>query len=213
MPAIETLVFDLDHTLYSLTSEVEKRVNKRVDLFFTQKLGASPREAKKIRQDLLQRYRYEAEGIAQQYHQSPKEFMDFICDIDVSFLPPNPQLDKLLAGLPQNKYILTDSTKKHVNDTLAALKVKTEHFSGIFDAGDGNYVFKPNRSVFETFFSQYELIPAACIMFEDNVLNLQTAKSLGMATVLISNETNIPSYVDYVFPDINSGLSTLQKIL
>lgn len=213
MLEIETLVFDLDHTLYSLTSEIEKRVNERIDIFFEQKLGASPQEAEKIRQELLQRYRYEAEGIAQQYHQSPQEFMDFICDIDVNFLPPNPQLDKLLTRLPQNKYILTDSTIKHVNDTLTALKVETEHFNGIFDAADGNYIFKPNRSVFETFFNKYKLLPTNCIIFEDNALNLQTAKSFGMTTVLISNEASAPSYVDYVFPDINSSLSTLQKIL
>jgi putative hydrolase of the HAD superfamily len=41
-----------------------------------------------------------------------------------------------------------------------------------------------------------------CIMLEDNLEALKTAKKLGMKTVLVSKKLHKPSFVDYRIPSV-----------
>lgn len=50
----------------------------------------------------------------------------------------------------------------------------------------------------------HRLPPRRCIMVEDNLDNLLTAKSLGMRTVLVGAATRRPPGVDFVVRDIGS---------
>ena len=171
--------------------------------FFVSHLHISYDQAKSIIQDIRSRYKYDVDAMDQEFPFDKKEFMDFICDVDVSIIPQNKQLNDLLKSMPERKYILTDSTRGHVYDVLSALKISPDLFEAIFDAHDMNYTFKYRPESFALFLKKYDLQACDCIFFEDSICNLQVAKSLDFTTVLIGDKAED---VDYNFPNIVSAL-------
>ncbi len=206
------LVFDVDNTLYYAGDKVEDEVNIKRNLFFMEKLHLSEDEAlgfiSKIRKNNL----YEVEAITDDMPFTKQEFMDDVCDVDVSFLPRNKKLNELLKKLPQRKFIITDSIIKHVHDVLKAINVDEDNFEDIFDGHAMNYTFKHDPQCFVNFLRRYNLKAQDCLLFEDNLDNLCAAKSVGLATVLITPEpTKKHPFVDQSFPDIVTALATLTK--
>ena len=203
----KVLVFDLDGTLYNVDQKVEDLVDAKVKDFFKQKLKLNEAEANRLIKDIRKRYQYDVEALDEEYPFSKKDFMDFICNVDVSFLPQDHALDAKLKEMPQRKFILTDSTKKHVLDVLLVIGVATDNFVSIFDGHDMAYTFKHNHKGFKLFLDNYSLKAKDCLLFEDNPCNLEVAKEMGFTTVLISQEDKeTPSFCDYRFADIKKAL-------
>jgi putative hydrolase of the HAD superfamily len=112
----------------------------------------------------------------------PDEFLDFVHDIDVSPLSPDPELSSALENLPGKKYIFTNGTQKHaerVGDRLGVLR----HFDDIFDIRAADYVPKPDKNVYHKLIANYDINPDETIFFEDMARNLLPAHELGMTTV------------------------------
>lgn len=211
MRKFKNYIFDLDATLYQDAGEVEADCERLIDKFFMEKLNLSEKAAREKRREILHMFHYEAEAMEPQFGVSAKEFMDYICDVGVSHLQPNPQLESLLLRLPGKRFIYTDSTAKHARDTLRQIGVNPAVFTEIFDAENAAFSFKYQREGFEKFFGKCGADPHDSIMFEDSLRNLKTAKSFGMATILISPEPRDEDFVDCHFPDINKALEALSE--
>ena len=90
------------------------------------------------------------------------------------------------------------------------MKVDENIFTYIYDAHDMEYIFKYRRECFEKFLQTFNLKAQDCVMFEDSIKNLETAKACGMITVYIKpNQINKPEFVDYMFPDIKTALKNM----
>ncbi len=206
----KNLVFDLDATLYYAGNALEEQCDKRICAYFVDKLHITLPQAQDLMAELRKKYKYEAEAINKELPFSKYDFVEYICDLDMTVLPTNEELDNLLSQIPNPKYILTDSTSKHVKDTLKQIAVKENHFQGICDAHIMSYAFKHSPEGYNKFFEYFSLKPEGCIMFEDSLNNLEVAKSLGMTTVLISpNTKEKPTFVDYFYSDITIALKQL----
>lgn len=205
----KVLVFDLDATLYYAGDKIEELCDAKVIRYFAGKLNISLKQSEDLVKDVRSRYIYDIEALEHDFPFSKFEFMEDICDVDVSILPPDTELNELLKHLPQPKYILTDSIRRHVSDTLKAIHVDENLFAGVFDAHDMNYTFKHNPESFEMFLQKYNLKAGDCILFEDSANNLKIAKSLGFKTVLIRPECPEEQKADYWFPDIKTALKSL----
>jgi len=204
------LVFDLDATLYYAGNQIEQLCDAKICHYFMNRLSMSESQALDLIHSIRQNYHYESDAIGIELSFSKPDFIEYICDVDVGILPPSPQLNHILKSIPNTKYILTDSTSKHVHDTLHQLGVDTNHFSGIFDAHNMQYIFKYNPQSYKLFLQKYGLNATDCIMFEDSYTNLEVAKSLGFSTVLIRPDAvSKPVYADYVFKDITTALKKL----
>ncbi len=209
MPEIKNLIFDLDGTLYPYSSGTQELFEKRIVLFFQKKFGVSAEEAVRQRDDFMARYR-NSQGFQDVAEADKKEFMDFICDIDVSMLKPDIVLAGKLASLPQRKIIVTDSTVKHAHDTLKQLHIGEKLFDEIFDCERSKFVFKPQEEVLLNAAARCGIRLSECMFFEDKVKNLETAKKLGMQTVWISEIPEVsPPFVDYQFCSAAQALETL----
>lgn len=203
------LVFDLDATLYYAGDEIEKLCDAKVVRWFSNKLNISSEQADKLIKDIRSRYAYDVEALEHDFPFSKYEFIEDVCDVDVSILEPDIELNGLLKSLPEPKYILTDSIRRHVSDTLKAIRVEEGLFNGVFDAHDMNYTFKYNPESFRLFLQKYNLKAEDCILFEDSVTNLTTAQKLGFTTVLVRPDIPNGTRFDYCFPDIKTALKTL----
>ena len=205
----KVLVFDLDATLYYAGDKIEELCDAKVIRYFADKLNISLKQSEDLIKDIRSRYAYDVEALEHDFPFSKFEFMEDVCDVDVSILQPDTKLNGLLKRLPQPKYILTDSTRRHVSDTLKAIRVDENLFTGVFDAHDMNYTFKYNPESFRLFLQKYNLKAQDCILFEDSVTNLRTAQQLGFTTVLIRPDIPAEANFDYCFSDIKTALTKL----
>lgn len=206
MRRFKNYIFDLDATLYQDNGEVEAGCERLIDKFFMTRLNLPEAAAHEKRREILHKFRYEAEAMEPQFGISVKEFMDYICDVDVSHLPRNPFLEKQLRRLPGRCFIFTDSTAKHARDTLCQIGVNPDVFTEIFDAEKAGYKFKYQAEAFECFFEKCRVNPGESVMFEDSLRNLKTARSFGMTAILISGEAAGENVADAQFSDINKAL-------
>ncbi len=209
MTKIKNLVFDLDGTLYPYSAAVEQNVNNKVLDFFRRRLFLSAEQAQSVIERLRSRNNYEAEVMEDEFGVSKQEFVEEVCDVDVSMLQPDPELVSLLASLPQRKFIFTDSTDKHVRDVLKQINVPVNLFEEIVDAHRTAYLFKYRPQAFRAFLALTGITPEETLIFEDNPCNIVVAKQENLGTVLISPEMESCAAADYTFPDICSALREL----
>lgn len=208
---IKNLVFDLDGTLYPLSSGLGEDCQCRVYDFFSQKLKVDIAEAKKVSDKLLQKYHYESQGVEKELGISEEEFMEYICRTDVGLLQKNQNLEELLLNFPQRKFIFTDSTVRHCFDVLEKIGVRADIFEQIYDAKQGGYVYKLETNAFKRFCDICKIKPEESMIFEDSCKSLHFAKEVGFATVLIAEEGQSCKAADYSFPNINQALEYLHK--
>ncbi len=204
------LVFDLDGTLYQDVAEVDALEYVKIISFISSKLQITETQAQEVIADIRSRYVYDIDALEGELPFSKEEFLEDVCDVDVSFLSQAPELNNLLSQLSQRKFILTDSIAKHVADTLKAIGVSEDLFEAVFSAKDMDYLFKYRPQGFEKFLQRFSLKAQDCIVFEDSLRNLKIAKSLGFTTVHIASEaSHQEDFVDYQFSDINTAIQQL----
>lgn len=211
---MKALVFDLDGTLYNANnvSVSDLLFDRSVD-FLISKTNFSREKAKSCWQEMVEKYQYGIGDFENIFGFSKDEYCNYVCDIDdLSYVSKVENLGDVLLSLPQRKYVFTDNVLKQTLKILQHLGVKRDCFSGVFHAKSGDYLFKPKEEVFRKFLDEFKLNPQDCVMFEDSVKNLQTAKNLGMITVLIGQEVQKEDYCDYHFDDIHQALVGLSHI-
>lgn len=176
------LLFDLDNTLYPPEKNLFALVDVRMTVFIQEKLGLEHDEALHIQKKYWQEFGTTLAGLMKLHNLEPDEFLDFVHDIDITPLSPNPELSVVLDSLPGKKYIFTNGTHQHaerVSDRIGVL----EHFEGIFDIRAAEYVPKPNREVYHKLVSSFGINPEQTIYFDDIARNLLPAHEMGMTTV------------------------------
>jgi putative hydrolase of the HAD superfamily len=78
---------------------------------------------------------------------------------------------------------------------LKALRI-ADLFDDVFSIEHTRFRPKPDAYGFLRLMRRNRLSPARCIMVEDTLVNLRTAKKLGMRTVWVSREARAPAFVD-----------------
>ena len=112
-------------------------------------------------------------------------YLRYVHDVPFeNFLSPDPDLDRMLRNLPQRKVIFTNASADHAHRVINLLGVQG-HFEQIIDIYTIHPHCKPEVEAFHTALSIVNENPQACLLVDDTPANLETAKSLGMATVSI----------------------------
>ena len=183
---IETWIFDLDNTLYSATNGVFAQVDAKMTTFIAEHLGVDDEEARRLQKLYYREHGTTLAGLMQIHGLPPKPFLDYVHDIDVSFIEPDPLLDAALDRLPGRKVVYTNGSFAHAENVLTQLGI-TERFQAVFDIEAAGYVPKPSRAAFERILERGRIEPRRAIMFEDIARNLEAAHSLGMTTVWVQS--------------------------
>jgi putative hydrolase of the HAD superfamily len=114
----------------------------------------------------------------------PHPFLDFVHDIDRSSLAPDARLAQAIGALPGRKFIFTNGSVRHAEETLRQLGIDGL-FNGVFDIVASEFHPKPARRTYERFLEAYAIAPVTAAMFEDIPRNLEVPAELGMRTVLV----------------------------
>jgi putative hydrolase of the HAD superfamily len=184
---IRTILFDLDDTLYPRHAGVMDQIRALMLHYLQTRFDLSPEQADLLRRQYFATYGTTMRGLQINHHIDPDEFLHYVHDIPLhQFLQPNPELDAVLAAIPQDKIVFTNASREHAGRVLSTLGIR-QHFSRIVDVRDLNYESKPQPSAYRRICELLDLQPEECMLVEDNVRNLQPAKALGMITVLVAN--------------------------
>lgn len=183
---IDAWVFDLDNTLYPADCNLFGQIDARMATYVRRLLGCGEAEARRLQKHYYVKYGTTMSGLMREHHVSPRDFLDYVHDIDHSVVAPNPALADAIAALPGRRYIFTNGSVKHA-ETVAGRLGLAALFDAVFDIEAANYTPKPHRETYDRFVAAHGVAPARAAMFEDLAHNLQSAFDLGMTTVLVAS--------------------------
>ena len=187
LQSIKFWVFDLDNTLYSAKTRVFEQVNKKMSEYISKKLNVGVEEAKKIQKNYFYKYNTTLNGMIKNYGIDASEFLNFVHDIDLSFLKNDQALEIELSKIKDKKIIFTNGPKTHAKNVTKKIGID-KLFDGIFDIVDSDFVPKPDIKAYKKLIDKYKIEPQYCILIEDIARNLKPAYELGMKTVWIKND-------------------------
>lgn len=195
--SIQHLLIDLDGTLYPIASDndYEHHVRNNVLKYMHEKLGVPQADAYDIWRKAFAKYNQSLKGLRESgYHIIEAEYWDFIRQGAEEFLRPDPLVRQCLLSLPQHKWLFTNANEKSATQCLKLLNLEGI-FEGIVGADSLGQHCKPEVEAFNIAVAISGADPLHTAMFEDSFKNLQTAKAVGMTTVLLSGETAVEESV------------------
>jgi len=222
-------VFDLDNTLYPPDYNIAALIDVRITQFIMSHLKLSRADAFDLQKTYWRKYGLTLIGLMKKHDIHANDYLEFVHDIDIDHIKPNPALQNALKRLAGAKYIFTDSTREYGEKITHQLGI-AEHFDGIFDIRDAGYAPKPNKQTYEKMLAQFCLMPQQVAFFEDIARNLAPAHALGLRTIWLrwprpdnpnqarpyydmqmrDDSTNAPPpYIDYIIDDLVAFLDKL----
>lgn len=184
---VQNWIFDLDNTLYRADAEFFSQIDKKITSFISRYLALQPQKARYVQKEFLAEYGTSLSGMMAVHGMDPAEFLDYVHDVDLHVLKPDPQLREYIQALPGRKFIFTNGSKGHAKNVAGHLNL-FDLFDGSFGIEDVDYVPKPKRSPYIKFCDVFDIDPETAIFFEDSVRNLEVPKHMGMRTVLVTSD-------------------------
>jgi putative hydrolase of the HAD superfamily len=181
---IDTWIFDLDNTDSNLFAAIESRMTE----FIAHRLDVHPGEAYTLQHFYFRTYGSTLRGLMECDHVDPDEFLNYVHDVDLTPLHPNPRLRPGLERLPGRRYVFTNGSKDHATRVLKQVGLDGV-WTDIWDIHTIGFVPKPQPNAYAKIVAVGGFAPAKAAMFEDTARNLVPAHALGMTTVFIRSDT------------------------
>ncbi len=211
---VEDWIFDLDNTLYPADSNLFAVIDQRMKAFIGAELGLAGDNAFKVQKDYFRKYGTTLRGLMLHHDTDPHAFLDYVHDIDLAGLSPNPELARHLEKLEGRKIIHTNGSGNHARRVLERLGIG-EFFSGVFDIIEADFLPKPEPAAYHRLLKRYGLCAETSALFEDLPRNLVAAAKLGMTTIWVRNDTcwaeeaESPDHIHHVTDDLAGWIGGL----
>jgi putative hydrolase of the HAD superfamily len=196
-------VFDLDNTLHNASGHIFPHINRAMTSYLQAHLGLDEAAAGELRRHYWHRYGATLIGLMRHHAIDPRHFLR--ATHDVPDLHKNvsgePGLRNTLRRLPGRKLVFSNSPVHYATAVLDALGI-ANLFDDVVSIEHTNYRPKPDNYGFLKLFRRNRLRARACIMVEDTLENLRTAKRLGMTTVWVARAARLPGCVDFSIKNI-----------
>ena len=183
----ETWIFDLDNTLYPVSSNLFDQIDKRMCSYIAKFLNTSESEAHKVQKSYFQEHGTSLRGMMENHNMDPIPYLEYVHKIDLSAIIRDDQMERALDKLPGRKIVFTNAAASYAEKVLERLGI-AHHFEDIFDIVAANFIPKPAPIVYQRFVKQYKIDSENSVMVEDILRNLKPAADMGMKTVWV--ETN-----------------------
>jgi putative hydrolase of the HAD superfamily len=209
---VNTWIFDLDNTLYPASCDLFALIDEKMTLYIQRMLDCDFAEARATQKGYFRSHGTTLSGLMAHHDVDPHDFLDFVHDIDMSRLSPNPTLKRSIEALPGRKIIYTNGNAPYAQRVLNALGLGTS-FEAIHDIHAIDYIAKPDPRGYDTLCTQHNIDPNRAFFAEDMARNLRPAKALGMATLWINNGSEYGSseacntFIDHETHDLADWLS------
>ena len=184
---IKNILFDCDGVLYSDLEAVFGQVSRKMTEYISSKLNVDLKKAKELQTNYFHKYNTSLNGLMIHHEIDPKEFLDFVHDIDLSFLEKDTALRYELENLNLRKFVFTNGSQNHVKHITTTLGID-DQFEGIFDIVDAEYHPKPEAKAFDLMIEKFKINPKETLYIEDIAKNLSIGKERGATTAWLIND-------------------------
>ncbi len=209
----KTWIFDLDNTLHDARPHIFPHINRSMTDYVQTHLGIERAAAERVRVDYWQRYGATLIGLMRHHDVDPNHFLlethDFP-ELDTMVVAAR-ELRWTLRRLPGPKIVFSNSPIHYSEAVLDILGIG-DLFQDVFCIERTRYRPKPDASGFLRLLRDHKLHPANCVMVEDNLDNLRTAKRLGMRTVWIDATPRSPTWIDVNIRHLRSLPRSLARL-
>jgi putative hydrolase of the HAD superfamily len=190
-------LFDLDNTLHNATPHIFPHINRFMTEYLQRELGLDIEAAGALRQQYWARYGATLRGLMRHHGTDPHHFLWHTHQVPEleRMVVREPQLRVSLRRLPGRKFVFSNAPVHYSKAVLKALGI-SDLFDAVFSIERTRFRPKPDVHGFLRVARANHLRPQRCIMVEDTLANLRTAKKLGMKTVWVTRERKSPRYVD-----------------
>lgn len=181
-------LFDLDNTLHDASHAVFQRLNGSMTDYIVEHLGLPHAEADRLRMHYWRSYGATLLGLEKHHGVRAAHFL-----AQTHILPGlegqlrMPAIDRAaLKALPGRKFLLTNAPAAYAKRVLTTLDLAS-CFEDVI-AIEGMRVFgalrpKPDARMLRVVLARHRLPAHRCVLVEDTVANLKSARRLGLRTV------------------------------
>jgi pyrimidine 5'-nucleotidase len=185
----DLIFFDLDATLYPLSSGLWPEILKRINMYMANRLDIHPEMIPRLRQSYYQNYGTTLRGLERHYGVDPREYLEYVHDLPLTdYISPDPRLRSMILSIPHHRWIFTNADEAHAIRVLQTLEIE-DCFIGIIDVWKLIPYAKPQ---YEAYQRALELVgnidPNRCAFLDDSIQNLSTAKDMGFFTILVGDD-------------------------
>jgi len=235
-----TWLFDLDNTLHNASYAIFPAINTNMNAYMAQVLGvgdalADAATVNDVRIAYWKRYGATLLGMVKHHHVREEVFLREAHRFNdlASMIRAERGLNRLLRQLPGKKILLTNAPRRYSHDVLRHLGLHrhfAKHIAIESMRVHGQLRPKPSKQLLRKLLAKERILPRRCVLVEDTVGNLKSAKTCGVRTVWITqylatqpnslqqighlaqlNTTKRPFYVDVKVKSIrNLSLSLLR---
>ncbi|MBI5440802.1 MAG: pyrimidine 5'-nucleotidase [Deltaproteobacteria bacterium] len=179
-------LLDLDNTLYPASCGLFEVVNRRISEYMAVRLGLPPGEIAELRRRYWEEYGLTMCGLMAHHGVEPGDYLEYVHDVPVAqFLGRDPLLAEALGELPGEKFVFTNGSAAHARSVLRCLGIE-ELIADVFDIAYFDYLPKPRPHGYRKVLERLGADGAGTWMADDSADNLDTARSFGITTVLVS---------------------------
>ena len=214
---IKNILFDCDGVLYQDLEAVFGQVSKKMTEYISKKLNIDLIKAKELQTNYFHKYNTSLNGLMIHHDIPPREFLDYVHDIDLSFLEKDKTLRYELENIKLNKYVFTNGSKEHVKNITTHLGID-DQFDGIFDIVDAEYHPKPEAITFDLMVQKFKIDPNETLYIEDIAKNLSIGKERGTITAWLINDEywgkkeSEKDYIDYKIENLSLFLKEIRLL-
>lgn len=213
----DSLLFDLDDTLYSSKTGIGESLKKNIDDFLVERCGFPLDKASSLRVELFKKYGSSLAGLrALGYDVDADDYHSVVHGrLPYHLIKPDPQLRNLLRSTAQRKIIFTNSDRTHAMRALKRLGVE-DCFDQIvcFETMNPNLseaarpdefpvVLKPSPEAMQIALRETRVDPRRTLFLDDNVRNIAAGKAVGLRTALVGKTVKTKE-ADYAMDTVNN---------
>jgi putative hydrolase of the HAD superfamily len=203
-PKFDCLLFDLDDTLYPMSSGISSHVKTNIEAYMVEKLGIEESKIENLGNLLYKNYGTTMAGLrAIGYNFDYDEYHSFVHGrLPYDNIKPDPVLKHILKNMRIRKLIFTNGDMIHAVRALKRLGLE-DCFEGIIcfetlnqpspgTASDKRILCKPSLESMEAVVQIAKLDPRKTVFFDDSPRNIASGKAAGFHTVIVGSSVLVP---------------------
>jgi putative hydrolase of the HAD superfamily len=196
-------IFDLDDTLHNASANIFPVMNLAMTQYIMDNLTLDETAAHQLRQHYWRIYGATLKGLMRHHGINPQHFLEEthkLLDLPEMVLEVK-SLRHMLGNLSGRKLVFTNAPRSYAIRILNILGI-IDCFEFIFSVESTKFHAKPSVRGFQMLLKTIKVKASDCIMLEDSLPALMTAKRLGMRTIWITKKNQKPNFVDYRLSDV-----------
>jgi putative hydrolase of the HAD superfamily len=202
---VRTWIFDLDNTLHDARPHIFPHINRSMTAYLQAALELDVHAAGELRLHYWRRYGATLLGLIRHHGTDPAHFLRETHRFEdlARMVRKEAGLRRTLASLPGRRIVFSNAPVHYARAVLKILRI-ADLFDDVVTIERTRFRPKPDAYGFLLLLRRNRLAPRQCIMVEDTLENLRTAKRLGMRTVWVSREHNAPGFVDHTVRSVRA---------